>query len=219
VFASPKVDAQQIPFNHGISGNAGACSKIFVADAKGAEQALLPYKPGAAIAVVLGPNLSTDRWKELKVKEALKAQEEVGDLFAQRGFRVISKDQVDAAVAKLGLDMTSEEQWTKANLYRVGKELDVEMVAFSVIKETRQKEVSNILLGSYYEGEAELEAWLVDARAEAPILNDQAARGIAKRGMRDATKRRLAAVTFAVDKAFEDLLKPFPKLKTNGKSK
>lgn len=184
------------------------------------EKVAIPYKPGeATIAVVLGPNLSTDKWKELKVKEALKAQEATGILFAQRGFKVVSKDQVDTAVKKLGLDMALEEQWTKANLYKVGKELNVEMVAFVVIKETRQKEVSNILLGNYYEGEAEVEAWLVDAKAETPILIDEAARGIAKRGARGASTRRFAAVTFAVSKAFEDLLKPFPKVKSTGKDK
>ena len=184
------------------------------------EKASLPYKPGdATIAVVLGPNISSDKWKELKIKEAIRAQEATGELFAHHGFKVITKDQVATAVAKLGLDMTNEDQWTKSNLYKVGKELNVEMVAFVVIKQTRQKTVSNFLTGSYYEGEAELEAWLVDAKAETPILNDVAARGVAKRGMRDTSARRLSAVKFAVDKAFEDLLKPFPKVTATEKEK
>lgn len=192
---------------------------LLVRPALGDEKAPLPYKPGeATIAVVLGPNLSSDRWKELKIKEALRAQEATGERFLEHGFKVISKEQVDAAVAKLGLDMNNEDQWTKSNLYKVGKELSVEMVAFVVIKQTRQKTVSNILLGNYYEGEAEIEAWLVDAKGESPILSDAPARGIAKRGIRDATARRLAAVTFAIDDAFGKLLKPFPKIKAPQKA-
>jgi len=51
------------------------CCCVLASQQVNAQQKPLPYKPGdAAVAVVLGPNLSTDKWKELKVKEALKAQ-------------------------------------------------------------------------------------------------------------------------------------------------
>lgn len=171
------------------------------------------YVPASTSILVLpATNISSDKWKELKEKEALRAREVVTTLFTERGFQMIPQAKADEALAKSNIDLKNEDNWTKSNLYKIGKEADANLVAFVLLKQTRQKQAGNILF-HYMEGEAEIEVWLVDAKQETPLLNGEPARGVAKAGIRGASSRRLAAVQFAVQKAFDHVLKPYPKLK------
>jgi hypothetical protein len=191
-------------------------AKPAVAQQAADNQATL-YKPSATtVAVLPSINISEDKWKDLKAKEAEHARQTTADLFSIRGFQIVPPEQVDQAVTKLNLDLTNEDQWTKSNFYKVGKEVNADLVAFVLIKQTRQKTVGGIFL-QQYQGEAELDVWLVDAKQEKPILNDDPARGKATGGVRATASRRLAAIKFAVEKAFDNVLKPYPKLEAPGK--
>jgi hypothetical protein len=170
------------------------------------------YKPaGTTIAVLPATNVSSDKWEDVKKQEAAEARKVVLAMFVERGFQTVAPEKVDEAVTKLNLDLKNEEQWGKTTCFKVGKEVNADLVAFVLIKQTRQKSEFNILIGKQFNGEAEIEIWLVDVKQEKALLNGASARGLAKGGVRGATTRRLAAVKFAVDKGLKDFLKPYPK--------
>jgi hypothetical protein len=173
-------------------------------------KAAAAYKPAeTTIAVLFAPNNSDDKWKEQKEKESQTARDTVYKLFTERGFQPIAADRADTAVSKAGIDLQKEDQWTKANFYKVGKEVGANLVAFVLIKQTRQKEVRN-LFSNQYVGEAEIEVWLVDASQDTPIVSDEPARGRANGGARGASHRRCSAVEIAVKSGFAKFLKPYP---------
>ena len=169
------------------------------------------YEPGkTTVAVLPATTTSTDKWKELKEKEALKAREVVADLFTRYGFQVVASDKSDEALTKSGVDLKNEESWIKSNFYKIGKEANTDLVAFVLIKQTRQVMTGGIL-ARQDQAHAEIEVWLVDARQEKPLLNGESAKGKATGGNRMATTRRLSAVEIAVKKAMEPFFKSYPK--------
>lgn len=184
---------------------------------KQTERADVTYKPAeTTIAVLFSPNNSDDKWKEQKEKESKTARDYVYKLFADRGFQPVAAERVDEAVSKSAIDLTKEDQWTKANFYKVGKEVSANLVAFVLIKQTRQKVVRN-LLAVQEVGEAEIEVWLVDAAQEKPLISDESARGRANGGVRGASHRRCSAVEFAVKNGFDKFLKPYAVTAGKGK--
>lgn len=178
------------------------------------------YEPGkTTVAVLPATTLSTDKWKELKEKEALKAREVVTDLFTRYGFQLVAAAKSDEALAKSGVDLKNEESWIKSNFYKIGKEAGTDLVAFVLIKQTRQI-MTGSLLARQDQAHAEIEVWLVDARQEKPLLNGEPAKGKATGGNRMATTRRLSAVEIAVKKAMEPFFKAYPRPdKTQGGGK
>jgi hypothetical protein len=170
-----------------------------------------PLVPSATtVAVLPAPNISKDKWEELKVKESAKARDTVRVLLLERGFKVVDDATVDNGVQSLKIDFKDEEQWTKPNLYAVGDEVKADLVVFVVIKQTRQKTTHNILM-TRVEGEAEIEVWFVDARSKTPLLNGVPARGKGPMKMGErAEDRRLEAVKRAVTTAFDKPLKSYP---------
>ena len=175
------------------------------------------YKPSeTSIAVLFAPNFSSDKWEGQKKKESVAARQIIYKLFAERGFQSISSEKVDDEVSKEKIDLLKEDQWTKSNFYKIGKETGADLVAFVLIKQTRQKTVSNLLMSSY-QAEAEIEVWLLDVKRETALINDEASRGQANRGARGAGSRRISAVEFAVKKALEPILKSYVKTDTKKK--
>lgn len=175
------------------------------------------YKPAeTTVAVLFAPNFSDDKWKELKEKESKAARDYLVKLFAERGFQTVAADKTDEIVSKAGIDLLKEDQWTKPNFYKIGKDTGANLVAFVMIKQTRQKTVRNIL-ASQYVAEAEIEVWLVDASQEKPLISDESARGRANGGVRGASSRRISAVEFAVKSGYDAFLKPYPPVNAKGK--
>ena len=165
-----------------------------------------------SIAVLFAPNFSDDKWVEQKGKESIVARKSVYTLFEKRGFAQVTEEAVDVATKANTIDLNKEESWTKANFARIGQQAGANLAAFVLIKQTRQKVVSNPL-ASQYVGEAEIEVWLVDTATGKALIGDLAARGRATGGVRSAGSRRNSAVEDAVKRAFSAFLKPYPETK------
>lgn len=174
------------------------------------EQAKLSIKPPAKVAVLPVPNLSKDKWEELKTQESAAARARLEELLTERGFEVVPDAEVDRLVADAKLDFKDEEQWSKKNILSIGSKAKAGIVAFIAIKQTRVKTIGNIFLKKGA-GEAQIESWLLEVSGSKPILDGVAKKGEKQAPPTGATGMRIGAVRRAVEATFEPVLKEFPK--------
>ncbi len=171
----------------------------------------LEIRPPARIAVIEVPNLSRDKWEDLKKQESQMARAYTEELFKERGFVIVADSEVDASVTSQHIDLKDEEQWTKPHFFSIGHQTNASVVIFIAIRQTRSKTVGNILL-KRAAGEAQIESWCLDVSKKRAVLDDIAKKGEKLAPPAGNTGLRLGAVRKAVEASFESLLKEFPKL-------
>ncbi len=179
------------------------------------EQAKLSVKPPAKIAVLPVPNLSKDKWEELKTQESAAARARLEELLTECGFEIVSDAEVDRVVAEAKIDFKDEEQWSKKNILSIGSRTKAGAVAFIAIKQTRVKTIGNFFLPKAA-GEAQIESWFLETAGSKTILDGVAKKGEKQAPPTGATGMRLGAVRRAVDATFEPVLKEIPKTKKVG---
>ena len=116
-------------------------------------------KPVADTRVALIPvlNISGETWEEAKSKQSDRGNEELRALFTERSFQVIERPQVEAALKKLNVDLTDEEQHRREVFYQVGEEVKADLIAFVLITDVDQRKVAKFLVTST-EGKAKMKA-------------------------------------------------------------
>src|SRR5687767_11021719 len=116
---------------------------IFLAFATSFVAADDPFTPSQTkVALVPVLTLSGETWAEAKTKQTERGDEELRALFAERSFQIIERVNVDSAVKKLGIDLTDEEQQKRETLYRIGEEVNADLIAFVVITDVDQRRVA-----------------------------------------------------------------------------
>lgn len=124
------------------------------------------YDPAATkVAIVPIINDSADPWQELKDKQKAEGAKFLVEALTTRGFALVNGEEVNKAIAKLGIDFNDDEQRTRANLFKVGNECGATLVFFVVIVESKQT-TNTSLLTSRTNGFATVKLWLVDANKQ-----------------------------------------------------
>ena len=174
-------------------------------------------KPVADTRVALIPvlNISGETWEEAKSKQSDRGNEELRALFNERSFQVIERPQVEAALKKLNVDLTDEEQHRREVFYQVGEEVKADLIAFVLITDVDQRKVAKFLVTST-EGKAKMKAWLLDVRSKKPVFSAKTFEGTSKSGGlieigEKGSSRKQLAVANGIRKTFTDeFLKSYP---------
>ncbi len=192
---------------------AAACWCTSAARATGEARTDSQYTPATTkVAVLPCITISPEKGKWIREQEADEGRKSAEAAFSDRGFTLLDEAAVDKAVSQSSIDLSSEEQWTKANLYRIGKAAGADLVVFVLIKNGRQIIKSNLLMPDV-RSEAEIELWLADVGAEKGILAGEPAKGTARGGGKPSAQRR-RAVKLAVESALRKFMKPYAMTRT-----
>ena len=182
------------------------------------------YVPAATkVALIPVVNASGEAWPEAKLKQAARGDEELHALFEERGFSLVPDADVRSAVDALHVDLADEEQQKRDTLYQIGRKAGADLVAFVVITDVDQRKVTKFLVSST-EGKAKMKMWLLDAKAEKPLLSAKLFEGSSKSGgMLEIGEKGSARKQLAVANGLRDNTKEFfrdyPIVKKVGRSK
>jgi hypothetical protein len=126
------------------------------------------------VALLPVVNLSGEKDARQRRDQSKKGEEELRRLFAERGFSVLSDDAVQKALADDNIDLADEEFHNRATLYRIGKALGADLIAFVVITDVDQARVKTPLTDNQeLVAKVKTKTWLLDVPNERPILSAQ----------------------------------------------
>jgi len=169
-------------------------------------------KPRVVLVPVL--NLSGEKWEELKLKQVAKANEYLQQQFRDRGFEIVSSDEVRRAMDAEKIDFTDEEQQRRAVLFDLGKKLNADYVLLGVITHTEQKQFDRTFYKDI-EGRADAKVWFLDVKAEKPIVSAKvfSGRSGGNRMTLKPSDRQIQAAANAFRDALKDFFKDYPESK------
>lgn len=106
--------------------------------------AMVALLPGLALAQSVKPtvaivptvNTSGDKYADMVDRQKKAADRIQAEELAKRGYEVIPAERVVAALKALEIDLADEENHNRATLIRLGKELGVDTIAFTVVTDT-----------------------------------------------------------------------------------
>lgn len=199
------------------------------------------YDPATThVAIIPLVNASEEKWEELKEKQAIRGNEVLREAFLKRGFQVIDQATIADAMHRLDIDLSDEEQQKRETLYRLGNEVNANLIVFALITGTEQKvrdlisyqippvvsvgpippldsitkKVIEPFIPARREGNAKLKLWLLDVQKQKPILTAKTAQGRSIGGyfafLDKGSKRQIKAVGDALQLLLKDFFKPYP---------
>jgi hypothetical protein len=136
---------------------------------------------GKLVAVVPVVNVSKEKVQVEREKQANAGTEELNKQFAVRGYKTVDSAAVTKAIADEKLDFTNRDFHNKPALFKVGRALGADYVAFAVVNDVGQRSNFSVFT-SQKEGRAQLSIWLVDVKAERAILDGVSQEGKSARG-------------------------------------
>ncbi|MDO8650454.1 MAG: hypothetical protein Q7K33_04090 [Candidatus Berkelbacteria bacterium] len=175
------------------------------------------YDPATTkVALVPIINDSADPWQELKDKQKAEGTKYLVETLATRGFVLVNGEDVNKAIAKLGIDFNDDEQRTRANLFKVGNECGATLVFFVVIVESKQT-TNTTILTSRTNGFATVKLTLVDANKQEAIFNAVKLQGKSTGGgfvPGKGSERQVVAVRNTINDILKKWLESYPVKKT-----
>jgi|SRR5579871_6533574 len=179
----------------------------------------IPQSTSVALVPVI--NLSGEKDPSFKADQTKRGNEELAREFTEHGFKLVDQQLIDKSIADLKIDLNDEEQQKRDTLYKIGKEVKADLIAFVLITDVSKREINNVF-SSAIEGRAKIKVWLLDVNAEKPIRSsfvmDSKTNGSAAFGATKGSERIVAAVGKGIEEALKDFFKPYPKVKKEAKS-
>lgn len=124
------------------------------------------------IALLPVVNLSGEKDARQRRDQGKKGDEELRKLFTERGFVVLGDDVVQKALTDENIDLSDEEFHNRGTLYRLGKAMGADFVAFVVITDIEQQRVKTPLTDSQeLVAKVKTKTWLLDVPGERHILS------------------------------------------------
>jgi hypothetical protein len=171
------------------------------------------YEPAKTPVVVLPVIDATGE----KLAERRKRQEDVGyknliEQFTQQGFPVVDAAKVNQALADAKIDLHDEENYRRDTFYKIARAAGGDLVVFVLIQDTRTDIKKSLWKGDEVQGRAKIKMWLLDAKAESPIVSavvkEGKAAGASKLfAMNEGTDRRANAAGNAVKEQLGEFFK------------
>ena len=173
------------------------------------------FNPAETTIAVLPVVNETGKQNEELQKICFDACEMIGQIFADRGFRVTPSADLAAFLAQQKINPGDEENRTKSQLLSIGKGLQANLVIAAVLKDLDTQMKVGVWV-SRKVGRAKMQVKMLDVGSEGYLIN----------GIFEANKRgqaifpdtakskslRSQAVMNAVSAAFQDFLKPYKPL-------
>lgn len=171
----------------------------------------------AATRVALLPVIDTTGEKEDQRRDQANAvRMELISQFTERGFSVVDEAQVAKAIADRKIDLSDEENQRRGPIYEIGKAAGADLVVFVLVTQAYAKIKKN-LFTEEREGLAKTKTWLLDVKAEKPILSGYVWEGKSTGGSGPFTKsnrgRMGAAAGNSIRDVLNDVLKAYPRKK------
>jgi hypothetical protein len=141
--------------------------QVAISTAVAATHKYVPANTRVAILPVIDRSGEKD---DQRRDQANAVKMEAYDQFFQRGFQLIDEVAVSKAVTDSGINFDDEEEHRKDSLYKIGKELNADLVMFVVVDQAYSKLKQN-LFGNQREGLAKTRTWLVDVKDQKPLLS------------------------------------------------
>lgn len=132
----------------------------------------LPLRAQDTKVVVLPViNGSGEKDERQRYDQAVKGDQELQKVFSERGFDVISGQAVHRMLIDNEIDLTNEENWNRATLYKVGKKLNAHLVVFVVIDNVEQvRQFTPVTKDQELVGKVRCRTWVIDAVNERAII-------------------------------------------------
>jgi hypothetical protein len=132
----------------------------------------LPLRAQDTKVVVLPViNGSGEKDQRQRYDQAVKGDQELQKVFSERGFDVIAGQAVHRMLIDNEIDLTNEEYWNRATLYKVGKKLGAHLVVFVVIDNVEQvRQFTPITKDQELVGKVRCRTWVIDAVNERAII-------------------------------------------------
>jgi hypothetical protein len=174
-------------------------------------------RPAREMKIALLPvvNLSGEKDAKQRQDQSLKGNEELRKLFTERGFQVLDADTVRKTLETAKIDMSDEEFQNRATLYRLGKEMGADLIAFVVITDVEQQRVRTPLLDSdELVAKVKTKTWLLDVPNEQAILSakrqESQSRNNLFPGLDSGARRIRNTVAGCVRDSLRDFLREYP---------
>jgi hypothetical protein len=176
------------------------------------EPPAVTYDPKATkVAILPVLNTSGEKWKELRERQEKSAAEWLRDSFKKRGFIVIDAADVSKAIQSLDLDLSDEENITRANVLAVGKAAGADLAHLTVVTDTRQANGGGFFEGS--NGAVTVKSWLVDVSSGKPIFSARSNTAHSSRASHKTSDRQVWAVPLALSDTFKEFFNGYPESK------
>lgn len=175
------------------------------------------YVPASTrVAILPAVDRTGERAENRRLAQAKTAYENMVEQFTNKGFQIVSQDEVNAAVAKLGMDLNDEEEYRRENFYSVANAVNADLVIFAVVTDAGQGTKSGGLFGSdELQGKARVKFWLLDAKSKkavfSAVVKEGKAGGKSKLfATNEGNNRQINSVGNAVKELLEPFLAPYP---------
>jgi hypothetical protein len=166
------------------------------------------YSSGTKIAIVPTISQTGDKWPELQKRQAEASDKWLAEQFTKRGFIVVPTADVVKAIADLKIDFGDEEQRTRTNLYKIGRQVGTTLVIFPVVTASNQGTSGGLM--PRQRGTATVKLWLADAVKEEAIINAVTVHGNALgSAFLTGMEKGSALQVKAVENTLNDHLKPW----------
>jgi len=166
-----------------------------------AQRAPGTYVPGETkVAIIPAVDASGEKREKTNIARCKVVMEAAVRQFHGHGFTIMNADVVTAAIKKLNVDMSDEEQRKRATMLSVGKEAGADLVVFVIITDADDTYVARAV---------NIKAWLLDVASEKAFLSARAQQGISNATSGLDLGHIDRALRMAVDDEFKEFLKPY----------
>jgi len=163
------------------------------------------------VAVLPVINASGEKDRKQRIDQVSVGNKELAKQFRQRGFLLTDASVIAQAIADQKIDLNDEENWNRANLYRIGEAAGADLIAFVVIDNVDQKRHGQV--GSDKNDElasrANIKIWLLDVKSHHAILSAVHQEAQAKNPIFADFDSGSRLIRKSVEGAIRDVLKDF----------
>ncbi|GAB4460561.1 MAG: hypothetical protein OHK0029_24780 [Armatimonadaceae bacterium] len=163
----------------------------------------------ARVALLPVINFSGEKDDKQRRDQIAKAEEELAKQFRNRGFTLIDRAAIEQSLTDADIDLTDEEYHNRATLYRIGKAVNAEVIAFVVILDVDQRRVETPLDIDEMVGKAKTKMWVLDVANEKPIVNAVRQESQSRSNIVPSLDSGARLIRKAVEGAVRDTLKPY----------
>ncbi|GEM_PF-2135487 len=171
------------------------------------------YTPAATkVAVMPVVSITGEKWDKVRNSQIDCSYNELESQFRERGFELVSPDEVMSAIRALSIDLKDEEEWKRDTFYKIGEKLGTDLIVFVLITDSTQR-VKTTFFTAQNEGHAKIKIWLLDAKNHINIKSSKQydakrVQGSFGRGAKGSALQ-VDAARRAIETALADFLKPY----------
>ena len=174
------------------------------------------YVPASTrVAILPAVDRTGERAENRREGQARAAYENMLDQFKTHGFQVVPQDEVNAAVAKSGIDLNDDEEYRRDNFYGIADAVGADLVIFAVVTDaTQDVKKAGIFSSAEKQGRSHVKFWLLDAKKKraiySAVVKEGKAAGKSKLfATNEGSNRQINSVGNAVKELLDPFMRPY----------